>query len=285
MSVSKEEFNPQKTRDPVLILSNILLLLITVVFLWVTFSYYQSRIQAVTLDENRYLTAEWQLLGELKAQTDKQLSEKEREIAELQRKYAELLRQNASDEELEQVQSQLKKARAEKDVILSQRVQTGQKAEGVNTAFDVSSVSALLEAEIKKLNQELEQSKDRLESLRAELIHAETEHSQAVQNYSNEIQALSSELNRYRTTHSSVVEELQQKSAILDRLRTPDIEEINTRVLLKAIVSSPTVRSEYPQLQAELDRYFQVLANQHILEGREAAYREAIELLERASER
>ena len=280
MNMSNEELHPNKNRDLVSILSNLLLVLFTVLFLWIAFSYYEDRIQAVTLDENRYLTTEWQLLEELKAQTDEQLAEKEREIAELQRKYNELRQQNASDQELKAVQNQIAQAKDEKELILSQRIDQSSTAGSISPAAINPSINSLLEQKVKKLEHELEQSRQKIEQLRNNIEGLNSEHRKTVQQLRTENRTLSNELTQENETQSEVLEELIRRLKMLDRVQTPDMEDINTRVLLKAIVSSPTVRSEYPQLQTKLDRYFQILSNQHLLEGRQAAYREAIELIE-----
>lgn len=279
MNMSNEEFRPQKNRDPVSILSNLLLLILTLLFLWVAFTYYQDRIQAVTLNKNRYLTAEWQLLGELKAQTDKQLSEKEREIADLQRKYNELRRLNAPDQELEDVRSRLDKAKNERELILSQGVGKLSADEYIDTAALDSSLTALLEQKVKDLNHELELSEQTVEALKDEQREMKTRYNAAVQEYQTEIRKLTAKLEEQKRQQSGVLDVLQRKADMVDRIQTTDLKDINTRVLLKAIVSSPMVRKEYPQLRSELDRYLQVLSNQHHMQGRMEAYQEAVELL------
>lgn len=69
-----------------------------------------------------------------------------------------------------------------------------------------------------------------------------------------------------------VLDLLEQKKAEIAREPPPKIEDIKTRSLLRAIVSSPEIRNEYPGLLEALDRYFTVYGRQEWLTGQKDAY-------------
>ncbi len=80
-----------------------------------------------------------------------------------------------------------------------------------------------------------------------------------------------------------ILDLVEQKKADIAREPPPKIEDIKTRSLLRAIVSSPEIRNEYPGLLEDLDRYFTVYGRQEWLTGQKDAFRfmaETIKALE-----
>jgi hypothetical protein len=69
-----------------------------------------------------------------------------------------------------------------------------------------------------------------------------------------------------------------------DALDDPDavlgIADLKTRALLRAIVRTPAIRAEYPELLESLDRYLALAGREEYLRGKRAAYDELIGNLE-----
>jgi len=78
-----DDFRLRRKRDLFPVVSSLALTLVLAGVLSVAFFNYRNRMQDIVLSENRYLTAEWRLLQELKAQTDAELREKDQQINEL----------------------------------------------------------------------------------------------------------------------------------------------------------------------------------------------------------
>jgi len=76
---------------------------------------------------------------------------------------------------------------------------------------------------------------------------------------------------------SEILRILEEQRALLDAAAPPlGLADVKTRTLLRAIVRSPAIRSEYPTLVDDLDRYFALYGATERLKGKKAAYDEAI---------
>src|SRR5574340_67021 len=95
MDVSVDGSQERPRKDHVLWISNLALLVFTLGFVWAAVSLYRGRITAISVSQSSFLTTEWRLLEQLKAQTDKELFQKDKEIADLYRLYMELIQKNA----------------------------------------------------------------------------------------------------------------------------------------------------------------------------------------------
>jgi len=274
MQIDDEELKPQRNSAVFPVITNIILLVLTVGFLWGAVSYYEDRITAVSLNESRFITTEWHILQELKAQTDRQLQEKDKEIAALRRQYRELVQGDADPQELQALEAQLQKAREEREDITSRRLEVredadGEEAERLEALPFFPSSDSLTEL----LRQEIETLEAQLSELREEYRRRGAENRRR-------IEELSSELQQTEAAVDGALEELEQMKEASERREIPQIDDLKTGALLQAIVSSPEIRAVYPDLAESMDRYLRVLALGHRLEGRRDAYADALEVLE-----
>ena len=275
-----------------LILSNLVLVACTVAFLGTVIFLYQKKIQNVTLAENRFLTTEWHLLQELKAQTDQQLRDKDLEISRLRSEYRKLKQEERTPDRMLELEAELKKAEAERAAILSSRlsaivtpppvtpsaitpsVATGLSLRDPDTQR--TSVAALdTAAPAKPVTELLGQRIQELEiQVAAQKLRTET----AEKKLKDYIQDTERRRNA-ATSADSMIELLEQKKKELEQEPPPKIEDIKTRSLLRAIVSSPAIRQEYPDLLESLDRYFEVYGRQEWITGKKDAYQFTIDSL------
>lgn len=275
-----------------LIIANLALVAGTVILLWIAMYFYQRQIKAEIVSDNRFLTTEWQLLQELKTQTDRQLREKDLEITELRVLYRKLSLQNNAQEQLLELENHLKRAEAERESLFAMRLtaiadsarettpakavtsdRISQSGSTVAEAYDSSvtaenaqALNGLLTRRIQELEILLAQSRTR-----AEVAESRMMGSPAVSLRSNPTEAES------RAKMDEILLELQRKMRDIDAEPAPKIEDIKTRSLLRAIVSSAPIRNEYPDLLNALDRYLKAYARQEMLNGQKEAYTTAIE--------
>jgi 5-bromo-4-chloroindolyl phosphate hydrolysis protein len=242
------------------IIVNSLLIALTAGFIWIMHTEAEEQLKAVTLRENRFLTSEWQLLKTLKARTDQQLQEKEEEIIALRKQYAELKRNGQSGEQLQELEKLLKSAETEREEIISRRMETmsapaqAAKPEEVPDAAretPPSTNSTLLR---------------RIETLEQEMRELELEHRE------------------FRENLSSALQQIREREQTLANSRALRMEDLNTRALLRALITSPRIRSEYPGLLDSADRFFSNYGLQERLSGRREAYAELESILEEIAE-
>ena len=296
MQSFEEKFEPKRNKDLTMILSNVILIILTGLILVLAFDYYESRINTVTLNENRFLTTEWHLLQELKAQTDQKLLEKDKEIAELRRKYMELSQGGSNTSELQEIEEKLEQAQKERDQIASQRLEVPDdtEAEAERSSplqeIDISKPSTplakvlqkkveTLEAQLKEKESEVEVLKNEINELKAEYEENLEEHRGLVEKKDNRIDQLVERINRSKEIAGKALSRLNEKVKENQSGAGPSVEVLNTRALLRALASQPEVRAAYPNLQESLERYFRVYGMQRRLEGRREAYSTASEVV------
>lgn len=106
--------------------TNLVVVLICIAAVWSTSHFAEQRRVAEAEHASRFITAEWQLLAQLKAETDRQLEARDREIAELRRRLLAIPESaEASTEELarrSRLQSAIEAAYLERQEILSRRL-------------------------------------------------------------------------------------------------------------------------------------------------------------------
>jgi hypothetical protein len=275
-------------KDTFLIVSSALLLLFTGGFLWAAFSRYQNRIATISLSESRFVKTEWHLLQDLKAQTDQELLEKDQEIADLNRRYLSLVRQSATPAEIRQVQGLIEQAKAQRETILARRdlvstesdpapsesgaAQTGASSPNITgqdgwlttvlPSAGSSVVTNLLRDRIAALESQLKESRGQSDELAKEL---------------------SAEKARMTYLETTLKEGLASQERRAGEVKPPDIEELDTRALVRAIVASPEIRAKYPDLLNSLDAYFAEYGSQERVAGRREAYASAADLLKRVT--
>lgn len=84
--------------------------------------YYQRASRMAVAFENRFITIEWRLLSQLKAETDRRLEAKDREIAFLRQQYQELVAGGGGDAERAEVNQAIEQAYAEREDLLVTRI-------------------------------------------------------------------------------------------------------------------------------------------------------------------
>ncbi|MFW6289296.1 MAG: hypothetical protein ACOC2Q_05890 [Spirochaetota bacterium] len=82
-----------------------------------------------------------------------------------------------------------------------------------------------------------------------------------------------------RTVGEELVDELEATTLADQRSELMDL--IGTRVLLRAVVNTPPISTEYPDLFDEMETYFQALSRERLAVGRTSAYRQASTSVER----
>ena len=300
-----------------LLLSNFILVLGTVIILGTAFYLYQRKIQTVTLTDNRFLTTEWHLLQELKANTDRQLQEKDQEIARLHEEYDRLKKMEQSPARLLELETELHKAETERAAILTSRITATPQPEPTasksnSTARTATAVgptvvgptvvgqtSAAASAAVPpgqaitppdSALAGLGQSAKPLAELLGERIAALESQSA---NYRMRAEIAEKNLEAYIKNNSraksdtpavspaaaTLLAVLEQKKNDLADEPALKIEHIKTRALLRAIVSSPAIRKEYPELLNGLDSLFLDYARQEWLRGQKDAVAYTIESL------
>lgn len=292
MSDSTEDFRLRPKRDLFPILSNLVLAVLTAGLLVAAVYRYRSRIEEISLSESRYLTTEWRLLQELKAQTDQKLLEKDQEISELNERYLRLIKDNASSSELQQIQARLQQAQSERDEILSRRAEAETVAAAVpeQSAWmkellpseNESAVTKLLQKRIEANEAELERRLMHIAELEKALFDLEAA-SEAARRENALTQAESAErLGRLTETLERKISEANAALADLERREQesygpehPRIEDLNTWALVRALAGSPEIRTEYPNLLDSLDRYLDTYGSLERTEGRREAYSSA----------
>ena len=282
-------------RDRVLWISNLALVLLTSAFLWAAFSHYQDRMTAISLAESSFLTTEWRLLTELKAQTDQQLFQKDQEIADLNRLYLELIKNNTSPSQLLQVRSQLEQAEAERAAIMSRSISA---TAGADSALSASvnerlssgnelALTGLLQEQIAGLQTQLDRRRALIDALDKERMILISTHQQVEQRYDDtlkddvaRISELSAELSRVGDEVRAAAAEMNRKVQESGPALPIGIDVLKTQALVRALVGSPEIRATYPDLLSSFDRLFDEYGRQERLKGEKEAFASAESVLE-----
>ena len=186
--------------------------------------------------------------GELRAQSDRLASARDelsRSHAELDRRYTELGQRHAA-------------------------VETTQRDAGA------------LRRSVAELENEISALESRIVALRAR-------HDQASAAAARQIAALQASVETVRANAAAADHRIGLEAAALrSAVATADSREtgpqmidlLGTRVLLRAVVDSPAVRTQYPNLYADMESYFAALGSERTAQGRAEAYRTASEAVE-----
>ena len=296
MTVNESEFSPKPVKRGVLtpVLFALFWGVLAAGLVWAMASRYRMRMAAVALAENRFITTEWSLLQELKVQTDARLLEKDQEIADLRRRHLGLTQKNASTSELREIETRLLQADREREDILSPNKASTAAADsstqalraGLTPLVDPSRLPALLSAQIKTLQAQLEERRLYARVLEEQLMEsaagtrpAERADKEMLTENQRKIQALSVELAAVKKDIETARATLARKNKESSAADGPGIEDLNTWTLLRALASSPEVRSEHPDLLRSMDRYLELYGRQERLKGNFEAYSAALEIV------
>ncbi|HUI71369.1 MAG TPA: hypothetical protein VL354_12695 [Spirochaetia bacterium] len=319
--------------------------------LWTLAVRYHAQMAAVSLSENRFITAEWSLLQELKVQTDTKLLEKDQEIADLRRQYLSLSERKASPDVLRGMEIKIEEADRERQEIalaksvpavattpkrtldarlaplvdparlpeiLSAQIRTLQaqlderrlyanvleeqlKNEGRESSSETQGARDQTENQetiqalqkelaaaqedrtesLKKaqvLEAELAQARGDLQSLQAQVTHANEDQAEGLQ----KTKALQAELAQGHKAEEAARAALQAKKDEASPAGLA-IKDLTTWTLLRAIVSSPGIREQYPDLLTSMDRYLEGYGRQERAKGNKEAYSAALSILDSAA--
>lgn len=259
-----------------LVAANLVLYAGVALTLWLFSSTSQSRISGALLRQNAYLTTEWRLLQELKSRTDAQLREKDRQIDDLRRRYSALSSSGGSGSEMAEIEAEIQAVETERRSILSSVSEPAAAAEkpavSAEAALSASTISQR-DARVDEIEKIVSVLRDRITSLESELssnrlytvmLEKELETSDTKAGGASLFAAL-------RLKRDSVAAQAAEKR--------PDLR---TRSLVRAVVSSPDVRSQYPELLESLDKYFEALSREERLNGQKDAYNAALEAVRAA---
>jgi len=248
-----------------LLVPNILLAVLTAGLLFAAVAYFDTLSRTEIRGDNRFLTMEWQLLQELKAETDRQLSQKDREIHDLRARYALLKLQNLSPVELADLEEEIRKAEAERETLVSKLFSTGAGSTASGTpssagqpqagGFDI--VSALYRQRIRDLEGLLAAKAASSAPVPAPALIAAADTSAA-------------------DTSAALRGFLERKIRELEQAPAPRFEDLKTRTLLRAIASAPAIRADYPDLLEKTDRYLESSAVLEQAKGRKEAFSEVL---------
>lgn len=283
--------------DVPLLVLNLFLVCLSTATIFFSDGYFRRRTQEAALGDNRFLTTEWRILRELKDRTDRILQEKDREIDELRLRYQTLKRQKASTNLLEALESELRRAEAEREAILAARFSPAA-PRAVDTLASPApaaserrredgTVAELLRDRIRKLEEEAAASRkdaevrsEEMERLRRDLADARAfredwegsffpgEGSEGGGPDSASAEAVMAD---------TVLELLEKGKESLSGMEPAlSLADIRTRSLLRAIVRTPAIREEYPELVDSLDRYFELYGTVERIRGKREAYEEAL---------
>lgn len=298
VEISSSEHAPaaRRPRDTFPLVSNLALAVFTGVFLVVSLQVYRTRIETASLSESRFLTTEWRLLRELRAQTDRQLLEKEQEIADLSERYLKLVRANAGTVEVQRIETRLEQARSERDQILARAENPPDRIEPVRSGWadgllpeeDHGRLTALLKTRIELLEQERAEDLRMIGTLEAELetrtLQRDESDRRAMETAAGsraEIERLAAEVRRLTDSAAAARETLERNARDDDDTAGPGIEELSVLALVRAIAGSPAVRAEYPDLVPAFDRYLESYGHRERAAGRREAYADAADTLGR----
>ena len=274
-------------KDYFLWISSPTLLLFTAALLWGAFSLYQDRIATISLTERRFLTTEWRLLQELKAQTDRELFQKDQQIADLNRLYLELLQSDASPSRRQEVRNQLDQAEAERKAILSRSI--SRIADSVSTpeatvngaaaSGSMSSLTELLQSQVEGLQAQLDNRRALIEALDKERTTLISVHERTAQGYADRVKQNMARIQELSATVLQTDQEVRSTLAAVSRktleagpMQPLSIEDLKTQALVRAIVGSPEIRAAYPDLLKSLDHFFEVYGLHERLLGHQEAY-------------
>jgi hypothetical protein len=275
---------------------------------------YRSRIRAETLRDSKFLTTEWRLMRELKERTDRELRDKDREIAELRLRYRSFKDAGSSAELLASIEKEMRRAEAEREAILAARLKAvadppavpanapsapppGESTQPPRASLAAlgiagapeTAVSEILRRRIAGLEAALATSRAGESAIERELEELRRGGSQPAA-----IQAAAAPAppagqpaaaaggGEAEALAAAILDSLaRQRDALADPDSVLGLSDLKTRALLRAIVRTPAIRAEYPDLLEALDRYLSLSGRAEYLRGKREAYGELVATVEK----
>lgn len=263
---------------------------------------YARRTRDDTLGSTSFLTTEWRLLQELKASTDQALADKDRQLSDLRARYRSLAAQGASARDLASLGAAIAEAEAGRAALLSVRLKAYDDAPAsapaaiaavpaapaaasapVASVMSSPSPGELVRRKVDGLEAALDESEERAAAAERELaaLHAAWALEFASRDEAT-APASSTPAAPAAPVPSGPPPSLAGIAAERERLAAAGspigIPELKTRAVLRAIVRSPAIRADYPELLDALDRYLTLVGEDAFTRGRLSAYDEILGL-------
>ncbi len=266
---------------------NIVLILGAAAYFAWNIPFQRKKMNQVELDENRYIKMEWNLLQELKIQTDRQLLEKDREIAELRRRYGEALSGSEASAELAELEERLKAAEKERDRIAARAVPgsaTVSSSVSVDRAPPVTAAGSLRspaldilllariddqEAALAELSAQRDELEKELAAIKA--VGSTAVEAPAAENGGSAV---------YTRRLAVALDSLRTGKAEADKAAIVELDDLNAWALLRALANTQSVKEKYPDLLPAIEKYVTAFGDQRFHEGRSQAYTDSIKALE-----
>ncbi len=176
---------------------------------------------------------------------------------------------------LEQQVASLEQTR---DSLQSQRDELDRRLARANERTETARARAdQLDQTVGELRAEASELESRLAALETELRESTNEAERRIRSLSETVASFRAAAERTSSDLADAAAAVRsQIGSTTAEDSTPDVVDLlGTRVLLRAVVDSPSVREEYPELYEDMEVYFDALSRARIEEGRAAAFAEA----------
>jgi hypothetical protein len=285
-----DQFELRKSFDIVPVISSVVLIVISVIFISWTISFFTSTIKADSLRENHFITMEWNLLKELKLQTDKQLEEKDREITEMRQRYRQLALSKVSPENLRELENRIAALQDERAKLIvtigktdaESGIEQNVLSNSLKETDSPIAVTELLLIRIANLEAQLGKQKQSYAALEKELsgLDASKSETQAEALSDAGTIGLKDKLAKVRGDAVNMLGALRLKKGEIDKSGRMDIDDLNTWTLLRALASSQAIKAEYPDLLPAVEKYFNAYGRKNFFDGQSDAYDKSIKILQ-----
>jgi len=274
---------PKKRIAPFLLVANIIIVLFSTIFVFFFIKYFNEQINNVKLNENRFITMEWNLLKKLKLQTDYELLQKDREIEALRLEYNRVKSTSQFSETVIELENKLERAESERSALVLQNASSfisntttvSPELNALNSTQSASNLNELFITRIQNLETELANKNEYLDKIDAELKALKAQNSLLSSAKVGENQ--NNKTDTYAKT--AAVGEIKSASTNTDSA----LKQINTLAstwtLIRAIAGSTEIKNEYPNLLQDIDTYIEKYGQQERLKGKKEAFSQAIEII------
>lgn len=240
------EINPERNAFVLPIVANLVLVCVAATVFVVAFANYRERIRRTELTESRFITLEWNLLRELKSETDRQLHEKDQEILALRLRYLELASTSGAEGDRRTVEVLLRQAEREREMIIQNRLAAAIPA--ISRAGEPAGAPTRPPTAVEPVPEpdsvEIDLGTDRIAVTGAPTVADEAPESIDGERPNERIVALERAIEAERSRAAEVAEELENLSAEYDLVST---------TLAQTTEELETMRRRYEQLAEELD--------------------------------
>ena len=293
------EIDPERNAFVLPVVANLVLVSVAAIVFLVAFANYREQVRRTELNESRFITLEWNLLRELKSETDRQLHEKDQEILALRLRYLELASTRENEADLRAVELQLRQAERERDLILQNRLAAAIPSPG---RFDkpapaVTPPRAALdpvvdpERAVEPDRVEIDSETERVAVLERAIEAERGRTAKAVR----DLERLAAELDDRRRADRLAAQRVDAAATALRGIESGaqdvqptqptdasriTMEHLSTRALVRAIIAAQPIRAEHPDLPEAFEGFIEATERAAVQRGRDEAYRDAVRTVE-----